>query len=459
MIEERERPRFTSGKMKITKEDEMGERWRRPWLARMAGCVLCLVMCWLTPPATAATNDPLTVEAALGIALDGNPGLAEIQARAEALATVPSQAGSLPDPVLGFNALNMPTDTFDMSQEAMTQFQVGLTQALPFPGKLALKEEASRYAALAAADSLDEARLRLSREVRITWWRLFASDRALEILDRNIDLFRQFTQIAGTKYEVGKGLQQDVLLAQVELSKLHDQRLGIGGRRDQLAARLNKLMGRSALLPIILPAKVDEKLPEVAPAERLAAAAERNRPLLRQLENEVKAARARAGLAEKELYPDFKVGAFYGFRQGDNPPSVGGDRADLLSVKLSMNLPLYQKSKQRQAIVQKNKELMQVEMKRRDAENEISRAIADAHADLHRAREQLQLLDDGIIPQARQTVDSMLAGYQVNKVDFLNLVRSQMTLLNYENRYWQTLSAANQALARLEAAVGGEVTP
>jgi len=407
--------------------------------------------------ALASTPTPLTEQGAVAAALAGNPGLEEIKARAEALAAVPSQAGSLPDPVLSFNALNMPTDTFDMSQEAMTQVQVGLTQAIPFPGKLALREEAGRYAALAAADSLDEARLRLVRDVKIIWWRLFATDRALEIVDRNITHFRQFVKIASTKYEVGKGLQQDVLLAQLELSKLHDRKFGLQARRGRLAAGLNKLLGRAANTGVVLPATVNEEFPPTGDAGALYARAKENRPLLRRLANEIEAARARAGLAEKEVYPDFKVGAYYGFRQGDNPPSVGGDRADLLSVKLSMNLPIYQKSKQRPAIVQRNKELRQAEMRRRDAENEVMRAVSDALAALDGGREQLSLLKDGIIPQARQTVDSMLAGYQVNKVDFLNLVRSRITLLNYEDRYWRTLGEANEALARLEAAVGGEV--
>ena len=50
----------------------------------------------------------------------------------------------------------------------------------------------------------------------------------------------------------------------------------------------------------------------------------------------------------------------------------------------------------------------------------------------------------------------MLAGYQVNKVDFLNLVRAQITLYNHETRYWQALSMANQAKAKLAAAIGKE---
>jgi hypothetical protein len=68
----------------------------------------------------------------------------------------------------------------------------------------------------------------------------------------------------------------------------------------------------------------------------------------------------------------------------------------------------------------------------------------------------MQLFEGGIIPQSRQTVDSMLAGYQVNQVDFLNLVRSQMTLLNYELLYWKAFTEAKQALSRIQTTVGKE---
>ena len=92
-----------------------------------------------------------------------------------------------------------------------------------------------------------------------------------------------------------------------------------------------------------------------------------------------------------------------------------------------------------------------------DELNAVHAEISRANADYFQAREKYSLFETGIIPQARQTVQSMLAGYQVSEVDFLNLVGSQITLFNFETQYWHSLSAANQALARLHAAVGGEI--
>ena len=83
-------------------------------------------------------------------------------------------------------------------------------------------------------------------------------------------------------------------------------------------------------------------------------------------------------------------------------------------------------------------------------------SISNSVTEYDQAAEQLYLFGEGILPQARQTVESMLVGYQVNEVDFLNLVRSQVTLLNYELQYWKAFIEINQSVARLAAAVGEE---
>ncbi|HHJ80636.1 MAG TPA: transporter, partial [Candidatus Tenderia electrophaga] len=82
---------------------------------------------------------PLALDQAVAEALRANPGLAAIEARAKALAEIPDQSEALPDPVLSVNIANLPLDSFSFTQEGMTQFQVGITQALPYPGKLALR--------------------------------------------------------------------------------------------------------------------------------------------------------------------------------------------------------------------------------------------------------------------------------------------------------------------------------
>jgi len=423
-----------------------------------AAALLLPVAAWAEESRQRTAPKLLFIEAAIVTAVDGNPSLAEMQARYEALAEIPSQLGTLPDPILSLNAMNLPTDTFNVGQEAMTQMQVGISQAIPFPGKLALREGASEYEALAAGFSVDEARLLLIRNVRSSWWQLYFLDRSLEIVDSNQDLLRQFIGVAKTKYEVGDGLQQDVLLAQLELSKLIDQKIKLKAVRRNQAIQLNLLMDAPPNDPLALPPKVSQDMPEIADEKTLYERAETIRPLLKQKEHDIHAAQSRLELARKQYYPDFKLGVAYGNRSGDNPLPRGGARSDFLSVMFSFNLPIHSKRRLERAVSQRRLEVQKRRYSLRDEWGVVRSEISSATTDYFAARELFMLFQSGIVPQARQTVSSMLAGYQVSEVDFLNLVGSQVTLLNYEVQYWKALTEANQALARLDAAVGERVS-
>jgi len=398
----------------------------------------------------------LTLAEAESLALKDNTGLASMASRARAISQIPPQVGTLPDPHIAFDAVNLPVDTLSTTQENMTQLRVGLSQEIPFPGKLKAREEAAQFEAESAGYDVVETRWRLIRNVHISWWNLFYLDRALEIVKRNQQLLRQFIRIAETKYKVGEGLQQDVLLAQVELSKLLDVEIQLVGARKDAESRLNKLLNRPTYLGITLPGKVEETLPKLPPEAELHRMASNARPLLASQRERIKAARKRVDLAELDYYPDFKLGGAWGARSGINPANRR-TRADFTTFGLSFNLPIYTSTKQDRALDQQKANVATEQFALQDETEAVWSEASTALAAFIKTRDQASLFKQGIIPQASQTVDSMLAGYQVNKVDFLNLVRSQITLYNYETLYWRALTGARQSLARLEAAIGQKI--
>ena len=416
--------------------------------------VACLLLLLTLSINASRASEVLSLDGVVAEALSANPSLAAIQARAEALAEIPDQADALPDPRLSVNIVNLPLDSFSFTQEGMTQFQVGITQALPYPGKLALRSEAASFEAGAAEADVAERRLQLARDVRTVWWNLFYLDRSLEVITRNQTLLQQIINVAETRYQVGQGQQQDILLAQLELSKLQDSAIRIQNMRENEVARLNVLLDRPAESNIQLPQMVTEKLPALMRVTVLQQRAESSRPILAAQQGRMNAARSRVDLAKKEYAPDFQLGAVYGLRNGNNPD--GSSRDDMGSIMFSMNLPLYTGSKQDRAVDQRNAEWMQHKYQLQDQRNQVASQVQQAATDYQRAGERAQLFRQQIIPQASQTVDATLAGYQVGKVDFLSLLRSQTTLYDYETQYWKALSTANQALARLIAAVGEE---
>lgn len=421
-------------------------------LFRFGIALLLLPLVALASEDSAAPSEVLTLQHALQVAMAGNPALAQAGARASALAEVPAQVGTLPDPVLSLGALNYPTDTFSSTQEAMTQMQIGIGVTLPFPGKLDLREQAANQEAASANQGVEETRLVLARNVSISWWNLFYLDRAIDIVKRNQDLLREFVKIAEAKYRTGQGMQSDVLLAQVELSKLLDSEISLSASRKTQAAVLNGLLGRSSVVDVVLPDNVDENLPDAPDIATLHDAAQQASPMLSAQRSQLDAARTRVDLAKKDFYPDFKLGAAYGFRNGNNPN--GSPRANLASLTLSMNLPFIFESRPDHALSQRHAEAMKEEYGLQDKLVQVDSEIEQALANYRASREQALLFKTGIIPQASQTADAMLAAYQVDKVDFLNLIRAQVTRYNYETQYWKVLSSSRQAWARLEAAVG-----
>lgn len=431
---------------------------KTPWRSVL---LVLFALAWLTlgkmsHASEYVEGDILSAAMAAKVAVRDNPSLAQMQARYEALAEIPSQVGTLPDPTLNLNALNFPVDNFDRDQEPMTQLQIGFSQEFPFPGKLRLKAEAAGYDSRAAAYSVDEQRLQLISTVKNTWWQLFYLERALTTLAQNQVLLRQFISVAKTKYETGMGLQQDVLLAQLELAKSMDQKIHLQAMRHHKAIYLNVLMDRPVSSLVVLPEQVSKAMPNIKSEDDLHLRSEATRPLLSKIDTDIDAAQVRLDLAKRDYYPDFTVGMNYGDRSGDNALSRGGDRDDFLSLKLAVKIPLYSGRKQSKAVAQKTSELQSNRYALQDQKGMVMVEISASIADYLHSREQFTLYESGIVPLARQTVESMLVAYQVNEVDFLNLVRSQMNLFNYELQYWKTLTEAKQALARLQAAVGEE---
>ncbi|HEY5718675.1 MAG TPA: TolC family protein [Motiliproteus sp.] len=403
--------------------------------------------------ANPGADQPLSLSAAQQRALAASPRLAQIDARYQAALTLPSQAATLPDPILNIGLLSVPTDTFNLDQEAMTQLQLGISQPIPWFGKLDLAAAVAERNADAAGEALAEARNMLRRDVARSWWALFYLDHALQVVEENLNRLREFNRIAQSRYRVGNGLQQDALQAQLELSTQLEQRVRLEGLRRSAAAQFNALLALPGEQPVTLAPVERFTLQPLGPEQRLVERALQHRPAIRRQQQLVEAARERRKLAQRDLYPDLTLGAAYGYRQ-DAPNGL--ERADLVSVTLGIKLPLYGGSKQHKAVEQRGAELIAEQQALYESQLAVRAETLAALADYQRAREQAELLQQGIIPQAKQTVASMQSGYQVGKVDFNALIRAQLLVNNVQLQYWAAVRDAEQARATLIAAVGGD---
>ncbi len=363
-----------------------------------------------------------------------------------------AQARSLDDPMLMLKIQNgIFTDPFNFRKDPMTQKVIGISQQLPFWGKRDLKGEVAAKEAESYKWQVEERKLELRRMVAETYYQIYFTDKSLAIVDKNLKILDDFVTLAETKYSVGQGAQQDVFKAQVEHSKLLDMRITLEQQRKSLQANLNALLYRPAETPVGAIPDFDIKPIALSP-EELRNIAFENRPMLKSLNALIDKGTAGQKLAKKEFYPDFNVA--FEYMQRERFEGSSGD--DMYSLGFTFNLPV-QRARRQAMVAESSSEITMATEELNVLKNSINSGISDLLAQLERRRKLAELYKTGIIPQAGQSLESSTIGYRVNKVDFLNLLDSRMTLFNYERELYDSLADYQMKRAQLEALVGKEL--
>ncbi|MBD3377213.1 hypothetical protein GF406_19440, partial [candidate division KSB1 bacterium] len=382
-------------------------------------------------------------------ALAKNPGLEAVRERVEATRETVSQAGALPDPQLNLGLMNLPVNSFAFDQEPMTSKMIGVMQLFPFPGKLGLKKEIARLQVRQKELQLQEAENRLRSAVIRAYFDLYFIDRALETVDKNKDLVTQLLEVAQTQYVTGKGLQQDVLRAQVEFTRLEDDRLMWQQKRQATLATMNSLLDRPSSSDL-------ETIPDIyqdlSVADRIAFEdIKTQRPLILAWQEVLASSEKKVDLAKKDVYPNFALGATYNQR---NDLQNGVVMHDFFSATVSMNIPLYFKSKQRAAVQENKKQELAAQAEYRQILNQVQAKEQATWALVQQQKERTRLYREGILIQAEQSFESALSGYQVTKVDFLTLINNWKQLLNYQLENHRAVTDYYKALADYERITG-----
>ncbi len=360
------------------------------------------------------------------------------------------QAGALPDPQLSLNLLNLPVNSFAFDQEPMTGKQVALMQMFPFPGKLGLREDIAVAGAGISQAKYQELKNQLIKNIKLSYYDIFFIDKSLETVEKNTGILKDFTRIAESRYSVGEGLQQDVLKAQVELSKMEERSVTLQQKRDAIAARLNSLLNRPVGTPVgktVEPVidSLQYNLPQVKEM------ADQNRPLFKAWQAMLQQSDKKISLAKKGYLPDFRLGVAY--TQRDRLQNGTGGM-DFLSGLVTVDVPLYFWRKQNKNVEESRYTHEMVQESYRNVQNQVYSDLDKTLSDVTKNLHLIQLYENGIIPQATQSLNSAIAGYQTDKVDFLTLLNNEISLFNFELDYYRFLSDFSKEQAELEAATG-----
>jgi len=401
-----------------------------------------------TLPATTFSEERLSLKGLIDEAVKANPEIRTLKNRVASLKAAAPQAGTLPDPMLTIGVDNVPVSDPSFDAFLPTSKVIGLSQKVPFPGKLALKEEAANLRADSMESLYRDKVTEIVKRVKEAYFDLLFIDQSIRINERNRELIKGLADVAATKYSVGKGLQQDVLKAQVELSKIIDELIVLRQKKETARARINTLLNRPPKAPLADPEE-RETTPFSFTLEELEAKALKTSLPLKAMARLIEGSEADLRLAKKEFFPDFNFAVTY--KQREDGANFPGD--DWFSAFITVNIPLYAKRKQRQGVIESQAELARRESIYDEVKNRILFEVKNTFDEIKKEGELIHLYEEGFLPQARQSLDSAISGYQVDKVDFLTLVDNQLTLLKFELAYARTLANYEKQLAKMEAIV------
>ena len=347
-------------------------------------------------------------------------------------------------PMLEAQIWQFPVNTLNPANANMYMFMVG--QELPGRGKRALRESVLQTdVELAEADIAVRARAVVD-EVKRAYAELFLARASIDIYRDNLALLRQFADISHAKYETGRISQQDVLKAAVELTRIHDEIIGLEERARLAEAELNTLLDRQAgasIGPLAAPrARV-----AVPDASLLQARAVEAQPELRVARLAIALAEAALAVEQSEYKPDFFVQGGYMIMPGMTDAWMARAGITWPKAPWSRGALDAKVAEARAAVAGRRAEL-------RAAESAVRLAVQQAYVRVQAAQARADLIKTSLVPQSTQVLDVSRAAYQTDRVDFLALIDNQRVLLAVQLDYHRALADLEQAAADLERAVG-----
>ena len=387
------------------------------------------------------------------IALERNPGARRAFAEYRAALQRIPQVTTLPDPMVGVTQYGRSPETRVGPQNTM----LSISQRFPWFGKLSDRGKVAAKEAAALEQMYEAEKAELVRRVKLAYFDLGYVDRALGVVNEDLELLRHFETMAQARYSQGVGLQQAVVKLQAEITRDRNRLEVLSRQRTDAEAALNTLLDRPPQQPI-------ERVALPAPPatdvdyERLYAVGRESRPELKAAFFRMERNEKGIHLARREYWPDVTVGAGYVYVNGrqdpagkENPPPDNGK--DVYSVSVGVNLPIFRR-KYDAGVLEAGERFLAARESYRDLVNSVEVSVRSIGFRIGTIQNQIDLFENALLPQADQALRSSEAAYSTGTLGVLDLLDSERLLLEVRLGLAQLRSDYLKSLAEMERAIG-----
>ena len=387
--------------------------------------------------------------------IEKSPQISMLKAKLAVASSQIEIGTNLPDPTLKLGLINLPVNSFSFSQEPMTGKIIGLSQAVPFPGKLNTAAEVLSKDVEIIDQEIKDVKNEIIKNVKQAYYDLSFTRDALYIAEKSKSNLERMVALVRTKYTVSEASQQNLIQTDVEITKIKDKIVELKGREKTNLSILNSFLLQNPDTPI--------KTESLLPIEKielsfldLADIAKENRPFLKGIELEKNKSELMENLADYEFYPNFNFSVQYS--QRDKIAETNTDLNDFVSLVIGINLPINYGGK-KSAKVQESKIMQQMYSNQYNAALQVlNKNFGNGLSKLNELSEREKLNSEGLLPQAEQSLKAAIANYQVGKTDFINVLDTQNKLYQTETNLHKIRMQYYKELAQLEFLTGKKLT-
>ncbi len=378
-------------------------------------------------------------------ATERNPEVLAARRNVDAKRARIPQAGAWADPTVSLSYAGNVVPPFTVMRGDPSSYrQVMAEQMIPYPGKTRLRTQIAARDADAETLNYEAAERQVAAEVKQAYFDLAYVDRSLAVLQKDHDALAGFEKVTELRYSVGKAVQQDVLRAQLEVTRLAGRAAMLAQQRRTLEAQLNSLRDVPVDSPLGSPAPVQPSNFAYTQGQLLEAA-QASYPMLKQRKTMVEENRIAVALAHREERPDFSVG--YAYMQRDGMP-------DMYGITLSTSLPIFRHRKQDMAITEAAANLESARQMQANELTVLRYQVQQDYLEVQATEQLLKLYSQGIAPQSSLTLESSIASYETGTVDFLSVISNFQAVIDAELDYHLQVTNHEKTLARLEEVTG-----
>ncbi len=384
-------------------------------------------------------------------AISGNPTLRRMREVAAAEWAQVRYVDKLPDPTVSSMAYAPPMNY--EPDRLLAELQV--MQMIPWIGRLRAESQRASLEALAAVNDYQAERLRVIGDLRAAWYRLYVLNKQIETTEAEKTQLDTLIASANARVRTGAAAPGDVLMATLELSSLQEQLISYRQELVTTAAEINKLAGRPGHCPVTPPESISAELP-AWDYELLRGMALAEQPELNAARMRVAATRWGIEVARLQRRPDLTFGA--GWMIMDAPGAMADDAGrDSASIGVTASVPLW-REKYDGMYAEATRTHRAAHASEDEVILELESIIRSLWEQARASHQTVQLYEHSIIPQARQTFEADQASLANNAVTFDRVIRDYRSLLSMQLGYHRALGQLATALARLQQAVGAELT-